>query len=110
MTEIQTQRQVYRKAYNKRIKQETITHYGGICACCGESTIEFLAIDHIDGQGNIARRNNSKYASGGVPYYQKLKREGYPQGYRVLCHNCNQSFGAWGYCPHQTQKEKHIVN
>jgi hypothetical protein len=30
-----------------------------------------------------------------------LRTHGYPSGFRVLCHNCNFSFGHYGYCPHQ---------
>lgn len=95
---------------NKRIKRQVIEHYGSICACCGESHIEFLAIDHIHGNGNISRRNNSKGGSGGVPYYQKLIREEYPEGYRVLCHNCNMSYGAYGYCIHDIERGDIILD
>jgi hypothetical protein len=29
-----------------------------------------------------------------------LARNGFPDGYRVLCHNCNMALGQYGYCPH----------
>ena len=30
---------------------------------------------------------------------------GFPKDkYRLLCHNCNQSMGWYGYCPHQKEK------
>ena len=111
MNDLQRQaKREYDKKYNMRIKCETLKQYGSICACCGETHLEFLALDHIDGGGNISRRNKTNSRSGGVPYSKKLRREGYPEGYRVLCHNCNQAIGAYGYCPHQLiQKETHIL-
>jgi hypothetical protein len=30
-----------------------------------------------------------------------LRRDNYPDGYRVLCANCNFSRGIHGYCPHE---------
>jgi hypothetical protein len=35
-----------------------------------------------------------------------LARQGYPPGYRVLCHNCNSAYGYYGHCPHQQATEK----
>jgi hypothetical protein len=73
------------------------------CSCCGETRLEFLAIDHIDGGGNLHR----KKVGGGGHFYQHLVNEGFPPGYRVLCHNCNLSLGYYGYCPHQ-ESEKSV--
>ena len=84
----------------RRIRREIITAYGSICMCCGETTYEFLAIDHIDGNGAAERR---KYGSA---IYRSLRRRGFPkEGYRLLCHNCNMSRGYYGYCPHQGGSE-----
>jgi len=86
------------RSRNQRKKERKflIDHYGGKCACCGESRIEFLAIDHIDGGGTEHRERVGK----GWKFYQWLRREGYPKGFRVLCHNCNLAIGFYGYCPH----------
>jgi hypothetical protein len=35
--------------------------------------------------------------------YLWLKRNNYPTGFRVLCHNCNLAIGFYGYCPHHRQ-------
>lgn len=32
--------------------------------------------------------------------YRWLKQQGFPTGFRVLCMNCNFSYGLHGYCPH----------
>jgi hypothetical protein len=77
------------------LKQEVINHYGGKCACCGESETAFLAIDHINGGGNAHRKKINRRT-----IYQWLKNNGYPEGYQVLCHNCNMA-SAWGVCPHK---------
>jgi len=75
---------------------KTINHYGGKCACCGETSIEFLSIDHIDGGGNQHRKKEN------IKNMAKwLKKNNYPTGFRILCRNCNFSYGAYGYCPHQ---------
>ena len=89
------------RAYNQKIKLDAVGHYGGRCACCNESHIEFLAIDHIDGGGNAHRKSIKK--SGGKSFYMWLRRQGYPAGFRVLCHNCNFSYGLFGKCPHKDE-------
>jgi hypothetical protein len=81
-----------------------ISHYGGKCACCGEDRIEFLALDHIDGKGH---KHRTEIHPGGI--FAWLIKHGFPSGFRVLCFNCNWSFGAYGYCPHQ-QHEQHPID
>lgn len=90
-------RRIYAQAYNQRIREDAIAHYGGACACCGETHPAFLAIDHIDGGGN-QHRKTERIANMAL----WLKRTGYPEGFRVLCHNCNQGRQInGGTCPHQ---------
>ena len=43
------------RKWHQARKAEAIEHYGKVCACCGESTYEFLCIDHINGGGNRQR-------------------------------------------------------
>jgi len=74
-----------------------ITILGGKCECCGESTFEFLAIDHINGGGRIEREVD-KVNSQQLVY--KIVKSGKIEGYRVLCHNCNLAIGIYKYCPH----------
>lgn len=84
----------------RRLRKEALDHYGGACSCCEETAFEFLAIDHIDGGGNKHRKEVSN-GNGGYAFYLFLRREGWPEGFRVLCHNCNQAIGLYGHCPHQ---------
>ena len=81
------------------VKLEMIAEYGGRCACCGETQMEFLALDHIQGGGNKDREETQ--GRGGTPYYKMLKRQGWPKGkHQILCHNCNQAKATYGMCPH----------
>jgi hypothetical protein len=83
-------------------KMLVLRHYsdGGDpeCSCCGELNPVFLAIDHTDGDGNKHRRELG--LKGGYAFYLWLIHEGFPEGYRVLCHNCNMAMATLGYCPH----------
>ena len=86
------------KAYNKRLRKEAIELYGGKCACCGERVIEFLAFDHINGNG---KKHRGRCGSSG--FYKRLLD--YKNSFiRILCHNCNLSLGFYGYCPHDNSK------
>lgn len=68
------------------------------CSCCGETVLQFLALDHIDGGGYKQRKE-----LGGGGFYSWLSRNGFPPGFRVLCHNCNMArqFNG-GTCPHDS--------
>ena len=85
------------RQYSFDQRKIAITHYGGVCACCGETKFEFL-IDHIDGNGNKHRKEHG--IASGSQMARWLKRNNYPVGFRILCHNCNMSIGIYGYCPH----------
>ena len=81
---------------SRQARIKVVDHYGGKCACCGETHKEFLAIDHINGGGNKHRKENKIHS-----LHKWLIRHNYPSGFRILCNNCNFSLGAFGYCPHQ---------
>lgn len=86
------------RTYRKELRAEVLGHYGAHCACCGETTPEFLCIDHINGGGTQHR----KQIGGSSPsMYAWIRKQGFPDDFRVLCHNCNQSLGLYGFCPHQ---------
>lgn len=90
------------RAYHARIKKLVFSHYCTNeikCACCGEKIIEFLSIDHIDGGGT---QHRSKIGKGYIYFW--IKKNNFPSGFRVLCHNCNQAIGMYGKCPHDKLK------
>jgi len=87
------------RKYARACRQKALDHYGSVCACCGESTYEFLVIDHINGGGTKHRKGIGVKRAGAV-IYRWLKQNNYPEGFRVLCQNCNSALGHYKYCPH----------
>ena len=93
-------RRIWLNKYRKDSRNDVLLVYGGNppkCACCGETIIEFLTIDHIDGNGAKHRKLHTT----AVHIYTWLKRHNYPKGFQVLCMNCNTAKGRLGKCPHQ---------
>lgn len=87
------------RRHDAKVRAELFAAYGGRCACCGETTPEFLTVDHIGGGGAEHRRSLS------VTVYTDLRRRGYPDGFRLLCMNCNFAEGKRGGCPHRLARE-----
>lgn len=81
------------KRRNQRHRLDVLRHYSPElrCAICGEDHLEFLALDHIHGGGTQKRK--AARVTGGYGYWTSIKRAGYPDGFRVLCHNCNLKHG-----------------
>jgi hypothetical protein len=88
----------YLRTWNRRRRDMVIAHYGGKCACCGESRREFLAIDHVHGGGMKHRTEIG--GGGGATMVEWIIKHNFPDRFRVLCHNCNQAIGYYGACPH----------
>lgn len=95
------------KSYERtvRLKLEVFQHYSEgtpKCVCCDEEEIVFLALDHINGDGGKHREEINQRGKG---YWDWLRRNNYPDGYRILCNNCNMAI-RWGkICPHQRKQE-----
>lgn len=103
-------RKIYRAEINEKrrlevaaAKKEGIAFYGGKCSCCGESTFEFLTLEHIEGR--LEDKENSKKRRTGKDAWFQVRKEGFPNKYTVLCFNCNCAKGAYGSCPHTWKKE-----
>ena len=88
----------YAKERHQRRRRQALEAYGGKCACCGIAEEMFLAIDHIEDNGNIHRKELR--ASGSTTTYLWLEHNNYPEGFQILCHNCNYAKSQGG-CPHQ---------
>jgi hypothetical protein len=95
-----------RNAYARR-RSEALKAYGSVCACCGESEPVFLAVDHVNGGGNAHRRSMSSKGRvvGASNFYVWLERNGFPQGFQLLCHNCNFA-KSHGGCPHARKEAR----
>lgn len=100
------------KTYNRQAlyrlnrKLTVLGYYSGQlyeCACCRETEIRLLTIDHIYNGGCKHRRSiGTKHSSGQL--YNWLLKHKFPAGFEVLCFNCNSGKGLFGKCPHQLQK------
>jgi len=81
----------YDARYREKLKRECFEHYGG-CHCseegCLETDLALLELHHPAGDGNkdrAARVGRGLRSPGGWNFYQKLKREGYPSDFVVIC-------------------------
>lgn len=89
-----------RNRVDRRIR--VFSHYGSKCACCGESEIGFLTIDHIGGM--VPEMAECGVKLGGDNLYKYLIAHNFPPGYQCLCANCNMAIGWWGVCPHKAKQ------
>lgn len=87
-------------AWKKRLK--VIDLFGGKCECCGETTKEWLELDHVNQDG---KKHRAEVGRGLRLLRDILKR---PTAYkiRVLCANCHVAITRYGICPHQTIKNE----
>ncbi|MDE1814921.1 MAG: hypothetical protein KGI05_09715, partial [Thaumarchaeota archaeon] len=72
------------------------------CACCGESIVEFLTMDHINNDGAEHRRK-----IGSAYLYSWLISNNFPEGFQVLCWNCNcaRARSKDKICPHKLHRQ-----
>lgn len=92
----------YGKKRTQKVRLKILIHYSGDppkCMCCGEKHVEFLSIDHINGDG---ARHRQKL--GGSSFYEWIVKNNFPLGLQILCYNCNCAKGFLGYCPHKRKK------
>ena len=75
-----------RVKYTASYKEQALDAYGGrVCVGCGETEFCCLSIDH-EAQDGCEHREEQ--CGTGTPFYQWLKRNNWPPGFRVLCMNC----------------------
>ena len=86
-----------------RIKVEVINHYSNgknNCKCCGENRIVFLTLDHINGGG--IKHKKEINIKGGTAFYEWIIKNIFPEGFQILCYNCNCGRDKnGGICPHE---------
>lgn len=80
---------VYFAVHNLQIKLAVLRHYSSFkpsCKVCGVDILASLALDHTGDDGTEFRR---KTGIVGHELYWYLMRRGFPDGFQVLCSNCN---------------------
>ncbi|MBU2685592.1 MAG: hypothetical protein KKF27_20315, partial [Gammaproteobacteria bacterium] len=91
----------WQRKYREEYREKVLNHYGNKCNCCGETTPQFLTIDHIHNDGYTARQKK-QHPRDASSFYRWLVKTNFPEGFQILCMNCN--FGKArnnGICPHQ---------
>jgi len=84
-------------------RELVIEAYGGRCACCGENEVLFLEVDHINNDGRAHRKVIGRSAKALVYW---LINHGFPDGFQLLCSNCNQGKKRnGGTCPHKAKRD-----
>lgn len=97
------------REWRRTLHSSAVEILGGRCACCGESLITMLEIDHVHDDGYIERRMDRK---NNFALYQRI-RDGVADRtrYRVLCASCNGSRRRnFGLCEHYTSRWAHWIN
>lgn len=95
------------KIKNQERRLVCLKHYSSeipFCACCEEKEIKFLSIDHINGGGNKHRKEIIGENSKGGNIYVWLIKNNFPEGFQILCHNCNMAKGFYKICPHKEKR------
>jgi hypothetical protein len=97
----------YDRVRGRRIREEVIKKYGGKCVCCGTAVFEFLSFDHKNGRGKSHRE---VVLETGQKFVMWLYKHEIQEDIQILCHNCNQSFGHYGFCPHHPEIFRPILH
>ncbi len=95
-------RKQYYLKYRANHREQVLNHYGWKCACpgCNETEPKFLTIDHVNNDG---AKHRKKVPGEQLPKW--LVDHNFPEGYQILCWNCNSGRAAnGGVCPHLEKK------
>lgn len=80
----------YNKKYFRNLRLKAIEYYSNgkmQCRECGINIIDVLDINHINGNGKKHRKELGNHGSG--HFFRWLKNNNYPNGFNVMCANCN---------------------
>ena len=94
--------------YSQRLSNSNVP----CCNCCGENSyIEFLDVDHILGKKEmdsipelVAIGYSSKLVANKLKNW--LIDNDFPEGFQILCKNCNGAKGLYGVCPHEKERKE----
>jgi len=91
----------------KQLRLEANEAYGGKCVCCGESTPEFLHLDHVNNDGAEHRRelSGSSVSGGSIQTLRWAKKNNWPDKLQLKCHNCGLAEAFYERCPHENSED-----
>ena len=74
----------------EKIKEAVVnvlTNGEGTCRWCGQGDLDVLCVDHVNDNG----RQHAEECGyrGGNSFYKWLIKNDYPEGFQILCYNCN---------------------
>ncbi len=99
--EVRKHHRITKRKSNIKLRRDVLLYYtNGLmkCNCCGESNEAFLTLDHIEGGG----RQHKLQMGSTQAIYRELRKNDYPEGYQILCYNCNCGRAHnQGVCPHE---------
>lgn len=95
------QRVEYARKHREKLRNAVLDAYGNKCVCCGEECPYFLTIDHINNDGASHR----KAIGGSDRLCRWLVKNSFPEGFQLLCWNCNSGKYLLGKCPHQLERK-----
>lgn len=64
---------------------QVLKFYGNECVNCQINDMSVLTIDHINNDGYLHRKNKN------INIYDWITKNNFPDGYQILCFNCNCS-------------------
>lgn len=96
--EFRERKKALARSYAQKLREEFLAAYGGRCECCEEDEPRFLVLDHRSGDGYADRMMTGGRNQGVL---RRLRKEGWPERYRLLCANCNTATSHGRVCPHK---------
>lgn len=104
--EVKAKHLAERRDYGRKFRVKLLNAYGPYCRCCGEMTVEFLELHHINEDGAEHRRQIGR---GPEALYRWAERHGFPDTLAVTCANCHAAESYYGGCPHKKLSVPQLV-
>lgn len=95
------------KKYINNLRYKFLQMYGNKCACCGETYVPFLTLDHVRGDGKMDRTSYTGKPCNSYNAYRNAIKYYNPQKYQILCMNCNFVKKNLGQCTCKNRKRKY---
>ncbi|RDJ35314.1 MAG: hypothetical protein DWQ19_10900 [Crenarchaeota archaeon] len=101
----------YSKTARENLKIEIFNHYCNCnieCKNCGQNQLHLLTVDHVNGGGSQHKRRIKNL-------YSWIKRNNFPEGFQVLCWNCqfrkkNEEAKPENPQPNQIKQAEYVKN